>query len=78
MSTLIVEGPIYYSSGDEAAFFSWLKSIPAVRSVAGRLRNLHIDLKSDHLSDEELSEFKALFGRYNIDVACLSDFSRRA
>ena len=78
MSTLIVEGPIYYSSGDEAAFFGWLKSIPAVRGVSGRLRDLHIDLKSDHLSDEEVSEFRALFDRYSIDVACLSEFSRRA
>lgn len=72
MGTLVVEGPVYFSDGDEAAFFAWLEAIPAVRSVSGKVRDLHIELRSGDLSDADWRELNALFRRYEMDTAGLS------
>ncbi|MFF7943445.1 hypothetical protein ACFZC5_27340 [Nocardia gamkensis] len=63
----------YYSRGDEAAFFSWLDKIPAVRSYEGELRTLYI--KVDATSDDEsVYELVSLFHRYHVEMSQLRVF----
>jgi hypothetical protein len=64
----------YYSHGDEAAFFSWLQSIPGVISVRGQGRELTIRLKSKKLSQTALRELLALYLRYNGRMSELAQF----
>lgn len=54
----------YWSPGDEAAFFSWLKSIPGVVAFKGVGRELHIQLKSKRISQSGLRELIALYTRF--------------
>jgi hypothetical protein len=66
MATLIWKAPLrYYSAKDEAAFFTWLQSIPAVVGVRGVGQYLHIQLKSSRLSAESLRELISIYHRYN-------------
>jgi hypothetical protein len=76
MATLIWQAPMrYFSQGDEAAFFSWLQSIPGVIAAEGRSRELHIKLRSKRLSSESLREFIALYRRYNGNMTELAQFA---
>jgi hypothetical protein len=73
MPQLIVKGPIYFSAGDEQAFFDWLQSISCVRSVGGHLRDIHITLKRAP-NDNQLRELIALFYRYRMNMKGLAVF----
>ena len=65
MTTLVwTEFTIYYSTGNERAFFAWFESIPGVLKVEGRGRELHIQLHSKRLSATALRELLALYVRY--------------
>ena len=55
--------PTYLSSGDEAAFFHWLQSIPCVKGVSGELFDLIVEVES--VRDSSLRELIALFSRWN-------------
>lgn len=63
----------FYSPGDELAFFTWLKSIEAVRKIegSGDAILLHVSTK---ISDESLRELLAIFLRYRIDLPQLAQF----
>src|SRR3954465_928215 len=75
MTTLVWQAPMQYlSPGDEAAFFTWLQSIPGVLSVHGEGRELHIRLKSKRLSSSALRELIALYWRYNGRMSELAQF----
>ena len=74
MKELIIDAIAYGSQGDETAFFSWLTSIEDVINVFGQGLELHVELKSDCLSDEPLREFIALFNRYGIPMKALAQF----
>lgn len=63
--TLVVQGPTYYSPGDEKAFFDWLHSIPCVAGVRGQIRDLHITIKGNP-SPDDIGELRALLGRYKM------------
>lgn len=78
MATLIVEGPTYYSTGDETASYTWLLGIGSVRSVGGRLRDLHIELADDKLPDDDLRELIGILHRYRMDMRGLARFATRA
>jgi len=65
----------YMSEGDERAFFNWLQAIPCVIGVRGSGRELHIRLKSRRLSQNDLREFIALYGRYGGRMAELAQFA---
>lgn len=73
--TLVVQGPTYYSPGDEAAFFAWLEGIPSVGAVGGRLRDLHIEIVSEQLPDDDLRELIGLLHRYGMDMKGLAQFA---
>lgn len=64
----------YLSPGDEAAFFSWLHSIPGVLKVQGQGRQLHIGLRSKRLPATSLRELIALYSRYGGDLHELAQF----
>jgi hypothetical protein len=65
---------IYYSPGDEAAFFGWLQSIPGVIKVEGRGRRLLVTLRSRQVSDSALRELIGLHMRYRLPMRSLAQF----
>jgi len=65
---------VYWSQKDEAAFFSWLKSIPGVTRVRGVGRRLVVTLRSKRLSDRALRELIALHMRYRLPMRALAQF----
>ena len=67
---LIPEPSRYYCETDEDHFFGWLKSIPAVKEIAGTPGGLEltIDEPIDKLSFYELV---GLLTRYSLDRNCL-------
>ena len=79
MATLVWRAPMrYLSQGDEAAFFSWLSSVPGVVSVVGSGRELHIRLRSTRLSQQSLRELIALYTRYEGHLSELAQFATEA
>jgi len=78
MPTLSFIGPTYMSQRDEAAFFYWLKRIPGVFGVTGRVRTLTVRVRGRGLADETLREFLALFRRYRIPMRQLAKFESSA
>jgi len=65
---------VFYSAGDELAYFSWLHSIPGVMGVEGQGRELHIQLRSKRLSDRALRELLGLYRRYGGRMRELAQF----
>ena len=63
----------YYSSGDEDAFFQWLRSIPCITDFKGAGRELFISLSREP-NDDELRELIALVYRYGVDMRQLASF----
>ena len=74
MPQLTVAGPTFYSSKDEARFFSWLESIPGVTRVVGEGRDLQVTLRSSRLGEEALRELIALHWRYRLPMRHLAAF----
>ncbi|MEU5761347.1 hypothetical protein [Nocardia sp. NPDC047648] len=66
-------GVNYGSPYDEAALFEWLDKIPAVRSYAGELRTLKIEVDA-MADDESVYELVSLFHRYHVDMSQLRVF----
>jgi hypothetical protein len=70
---LIVEGPTYYSQGDEAAFFAWLQAISCISDIVGQSTGLRIQLKRTP-SKSDLRELIGLLYRYNMNMKPLAAF----
>ena len=64
----------FYSRKDEASFFAWAQGISAVDSVIGRGESIIIRVKTKRISDKSLRELLALFHRYRVSMAQLSQF----
>ncbi len=76
MATLVWKAPMhYYAPGDEAAFFTWLHSIPGIVSVRGQGKELHIRTRSIRLSKAALFELVAIYIRYHGNLEELAMFS---
>lgn len=75
---LEVTGVQFFSQGDEAAFFCWLKSLPFVEHIEGRGRTLYVKINSPAVDEDGLRELLALFHRYGVDLAQLIAFDREA
>ena len=75
---LIFRGPVYYSHGDEEAFFHWLESIPGVLGVRGIGRELHIELRSKRISATALRELIGFYRRYGGRLRDLAVFENAA
>ena len=65
---------VFYSPADEAAFFAWAESIPAVSSVSGHGGSILLAVKSRKISEASLRELLALFWRYRISMKQLAQF----
>jgi hypothetical protein len=64
----------FYSQDDEACFFAWAESIPAVLSVSGRGQSVFLAMSSKTIPDRSLRELLALFRRYKISMRQLAQF----
>jgi hypothetical protein len=73
MVTLVAREVLYYSPGDEEAFFAWLNGIGCVTEVRGVGRELQIRLRPP--TDTELRELIALFSRYSIEQRQLAQLA---
>lgn len=69
-------GVRFFSQGDEAAFFGWLKTLPSIVHIEGHGRTLYIKMDSSAIDEDGLRELLALFRRYGIDLAQLVVFDR--
>jgi hypothetical protein len=67
---------VFFSQGDETAFFSWLESLPFVEQIEGRGRTLFIKINSTAIDEDGLRELLALFRRYGVNMAQLVAFDR--
>jgi len=65
MPNLICKRVLFYSSADEAAFFSFVRSIKAVRRIDGCGDAIILSVSS-RASKESLRDLRALFRRYRI------------
>ena len=74
MAQLRIFERTYFSPGDEAAFFSWLKSIPGVKGLRGTPGGLLVDLVSKRLSNSALRELIALHYRFALPMKDLQQF----
>jgi hypothetical protein len=63
---------LYFSQGDESAFFQWLNDIPCVTTIEGRGDVLNIWVDCELLDDESRRELFALFRRYSVDMGQLA------
>ena len=66
MPILTCKRVVYFSQGDEKAFFDWLNNIKAVRKWHGVYDTLFLHVQR-RISDVGYRELKALFERYRID-----------
>lgn len=71
MATLVVRAPIFHSTGDEQAFFGWVRRIGAVQRVNGRGRDLELHLRPGPASADEIRELRSAFYRYGMDTSDL-------
>ncbi|RZL32712.1 MAG: hypothetical protein EOP35_19545 [Rubrivivax sp.] len=74
MPQLMIPGPVFYSSHDEANFFTWLQNISGVARVVGKVRDLQVTLRSSRLGEQALREMIALHWRYQMPMRHLSSF----
>lgn len=58
----------FYSKGDEAAFFDWLKNMSFIESIEGHGATLYIKVDILAVDEEGLRELIAIFHRYCIDM----------
>ncbi|VVD89579.1 hypothetical protein PIN31115_01523 [Pandoraea iniqua] len=69
-------GVRFLSSGDESAFFAWLKGIGFVNQVKGQGTTLFISIDESLIDEGGVRELLALFRRYDVDMAQLIVFDR--
>jgi hypothetical protein len=67
----------FYSSDDEASFFSWAESISAVSFISGTGPSIRLAVKRKSISDRSLRELIGLFQRYNISMRQLCNLKLR-
>lgn len=64
----------FFSSQDEAAFFSWIEKIPSIKSCEGRGSVIYMYVIRDVINENDLRELLSLFRRYGVDMKQLSIF----
>ena len=74
MSILTVDEIVYFSDGDEDAFFTWLKGIDCVSDVRGEGRQLHITIEDARVGAAELRDLIGVFHRYGMAKKQLARF----
>jgi hypothetical protein len=74
MPTLIAKSVTFYSLGDEAVFFGWLKAITCIGEITGIGGELHLKIKRRHISRSDLRDLIAISFRYGIAMRQLAQF----
>jgi hypothetical protein len=69
------QGPVYFSSLDEAMFFEWLRRIPAVTRTGGEIRTFRVFVDPAKLNEDGLLELVGLFKRYKLPIRALAVFA---
>jgi hypothetical protein len=77
MPVLICKRVVYFSQGDENAFFNWLNNIKVVRKWHGAGDSLFLHVPR-HVSALGYRELDAFFRRYKIDRKQLAQLSSKA
>lgn len=77
MSILRIEGPTFYSSGDESNFFSWIESLDCIHSIRGEEQVLIVEVGV--VSGDALRELLAIYARYDLtDWTTLAQFENES
>ena len=74
MKDIIFERVKFYSRQDEALFFKWLESIPAIRDVYGHLDSIIAVVDEQRVDDKALEDLLAIHHRYGADMSQLRFF----
>lgn len=56
----------YYTQNDEDLFFAWLGKIKCIESFKGIGEELHVQVKSKRISDNDLLDLIGIFHRYKL------------
>lgn len=72
MTKILLPEPVpFYTYQDEKNFFSWLESIPAVKSLVGVPGGVELTL-IDPIDDDSLESLIAITTRYGLKATCLA------
>lgn len=74
MPILICKRVTFYSQNDEMVFFEWLKRISCIGEIKGVGDELHLQISRKQISDANLRDLIAIFGRYKINMKQLAQF----
>lgn len=74
MPILACKRVIYYSRGDERAFFEWIRRISCISEFVGAGDTLYLHVRRTRISDENLRDLLALFNRYEVAMKQLAQF----
>lgn len=75
MVKLVCKNVLFYSQGDETAYFEWVSKIKGVSKWEGVGDEVHLYLPKSTISQKSLRELVALFYRYDIDMHQLKQFA---
>jgi len=65
MKIILVCSPLrFYTQTDESFLFKWLKKIKSIEKIEGIGNELHLHIKSNKISNENLLELIGIFDRY--------------
>lgn len=67
---IIVCSPLsFYTEHDEELFFKWIKKIKCIKEYKGIGKALHLHIKSNAISNNDLLDLFGLFDRYKLNEA---------
>jgi hypothetical protein len=75
MPKLICKNVLFFSMGDEASFFYWVKNIKCIKEIVGIGDEMQLIVSTERISDDCLRDLIAIFYRYNIDMEQLTQFT---
>jgi hypothetical protein len=58
----------FYTETDEELLFQWLKVVSCITKIQGVGRELHLHIRSFHVSREDLLNLIGIFDRYKFDA----------
>lgn len=65
--TLICKRVIFFSQIDEDLFFDWIARIKVIDGLKGVIDEIHLYVKENNITFNDIREINALFERYKID-----------
>jgi hypothetical protein len=72
---ILICGPLqFYTKNDETLFNQWIKKIKCIKDYDGVGHDLHLEISSSTIPDDDLLDLMALFDRYKFDSSQLRVF----